>query len=545
MQRDLDVTRNETRESQCRVDSLKAANEHLKLQISKQNDMKNEYENKFERLKEEINGYHINDVLLKETCSLLEEQLTDYERLTNDLETQKIILVQENSKFKKNLETLKSNIQECEIMGNKEKTMREIAEKAIVKLESKISDIENERDNLVGQRDEYKVLAQKLNEQIAELSLKCGNLKDDLSQMKQLFDLAKKETQMIKEENSQHLSRVYELKELNMNLISDLQENSDQFKELKMRINEREDVNEMRQFCREREIKAEVNCQKIEESNKKKKGVYNKIFSLKRKENIPPNGIPVNYHELENQSKGERAKVKELMKQINKKITLFSPAFSTNSTEKKYNFKQTENTEHLKRNFPFQEITNNDSFSTVCNENLPKQFELKNSLEILSCCKNSIKNLLLNEPDIPERDTDYLHNSEKTLVEGWVKIADYTKFCWKRKYLKLMENNLYIYDDVPNSETKTISYLNLSERNDFLISKVNEMKIPGTSKNDLLPIIKIELNPTSYLPAQSLEIMTSNQLDRKKWLKSLLYVSKKTTPLDKYQSILKLEKHEV
>lgn len=86
----------------------------------------------------------------------------------------------------------------------------------------------------------------------------------------------------------------------------------------------------MRQFYQERELKAGSTCQqqtklidylqsKLEESGKKKKGVCDKIFGSKQKENLPPvnpNAMPVGYRELENQLESERAKVKALTEQL-------------------------------------------------------------------------------------------------------------------------------------------------------------------------------------------------------------------------------------
>ncbi|XP_043482513.1 myosin-11-like isoform X2 [Leptopilina heterotoma] len=405
LRRELDASLREIRENQYRIDSL---NKYFELKILKQNEIISEYEDKIEKLQKENNNCHVNDTLLKKACSILEEQLNDYEKLTNDFEKRENSLLEEKSKLQNDLRTLKSNIRKCKIVESEENTMRQIAEKAIEKLDAEMSDIENERDNLITERDEYKLLVYKLNKQITEISLKCSNLECDLSQMKQLVDMAKKETQIIKEENSQHLSKVYELKELNINLVSDLQKNANQCQALEMRVTEREDVmNEMRQFYKERETKAESNYTqqtnfKIDDYNKKKKGVYNKLFGLKKKENIEI-ATAVNYHELEKQLEIERTKVKVLMEQLlNTKISRLSSPKNVPSMEKKYNL--------LVGNVEEKNIVTVPIASSISKN-------LESSSECFSNSTSSPKTLTINEPDLPERDIDYLQIDQSTFID--------------------------------------------------------------------------------------------------------------------------------
>ena len=219
------------------------------------------------------------------------------------------------------------------------------AERNIEKLESETSDIETERNSLIAQRDQYKKLVQELSAQVEELSNKCGELECDLSEIQRVLEITKAETRVVKEESSQHLTKVHELKEANFVLMNDLQNNIDQSQDLRMRITELESIlEEMRQFYQEREVKAESTRQqqtklidylqlKLEECSKKKKTVCDKILGTKQKENIPPNGIgmPVGYRELENQLAKERAKVKTLTDQLLALKTMHSSASAPSS----------------------------------------------------------------------------------------------------------------------------------------------------------------------------------------------------------------------
>ncbi|XP_051160564.1 citron Rho-interacting kinase-like isoform X3 [Leptopilina boulardi] len=620
LRRELDATRKQVRGNQDRMDSFKAENERLKLQISKHNDTQDEYEAKLEKLQEEVNSYHVNNVLLKETCTVLEEQLTDYERLTNDHETRENTLIQEKMRLQKELESTEVNLREAKIAQNEEKTMRLVAERAIERLESDASDIEGERNTLSSQRDEYKKLAQKLNEEIGVLTIKCDSLECDLSQTRRLLDVSKEEARIVKEESSQHLTRLHELKETNLNLMADLQDTVDQSQELRTRVAELEGVmDEMRQFYQEREVKAGSTCQqqtklidylqlKLEECGKKKKGVCDKIFGSK-KENTPPNvgaAMPVGYRELENQLDKERAKVKALTEQIlttkTAKLTT-SPLKSTSprqSPEKKY---IDNSTDMMTRHLSLQRIKHNiphrfnislpmragkcsaclDSIqfgkrAAICSEcqimthlkcsvsvpatcGLPGDFARhfgkysRDSLNSLSSNGESVRTLAIDEPDKPERDTDYLmktnqqqknNDNELVTMESWVKVPGRGKSCWERKYLKLEGANLLIYEHQPSPGMVPINRLELTEKDGFIINDAVEMAdVVGTAKSDLPFIIRVEPNsPTTCWPTARLDIMALSQLDKKNWLKALKSLSN-TPKIDKYHTVLRLEKNQL
>ncbi|XP_033319772.1 citron Rho-interacting kinase-like isoform X1 [Bombus bifarius] len=330
LRRELDAARKQSKVNQDRVDSLSSENNRLTQIIAKHTEEIRELESKIGKLEQEIKGYELNTELLKETCTVLEEQLTDYERLTSDHETRENILIQDKMKLQKDLEATEVKLREAQTAQNEERSLKLTAERNIERLASEISDIESERNNLIAQRDQYKKLVQDLSEQVESSTNKCGELECNLSEMKRALDITKAETRVVKEESSQHLTRVHELKEANFVLMNDLQNSIDQGQELRIRITELESIlEEMRQFYQEREVKAESTRQqqtklidylqfKLEECSKKKKTVCDKILGTKQKETIPPSGtgMPVGYRELENQLAKERAKVKALTEQL-------------------------------------------------------------------------------------------------------------------------------------------------------------------------------------------------------------------------------------
>ncbi|CAL1673043.1 unnamed protein product [Lasius platythorax] len=348
LRRELDAVRKQMRSNQDRVDTLNAENRRLTQVVARHNGETTELESKVAKLEQDIKGYELNIELLKETCTVLEEQLTDYERLTSDHETRENMLIQDKMKLQRDLEAAETKVREARIAQNEEKTRRLAAEHNVEQLESETSDIESERNSLITQRDQYKKLAQDLSAQIEELTTRCGEMECDLSEMGRALEAAKAESRVVKEESSEYLTRVHELKEANFGLMTDLQNSIDQCQELRSRIVELENVlEEMRQFYQEREVKAEGTRQqqtklidylqlKLEECSKKKKTMCDKILG-KQKENLPPVGtsMPVGYRELENQLAKERAKVKTLTDQLliqKAKSTSFSMSAPTSPT---------------------------------------------------------------------------------------------------------------------------------------------------------------------------------------------------------------------
>lgn len=330
LRRELDAIRKQTRSNQDRVDSLSTENRRLTQIIAKHNEEKTELESKLAKLDQDIKAYELNIELLKETCTVLEEQLTDYERLTSDHETRENMLIQDKMKLQKELEAAETKIREARVAQNEEKTMRLVAERNVEQLESETSDIETERNSLLTQRDQYKELAQKLSTKVEELCAKCDEMETHILEMNRALEVAKEDSRVVKEESSEYLTRVHELKEANFGLMADLQNSIDQGQELRSRIAELESVlEEMRQFYQEREVKAEGIRQqqaklidylqlKLEESNKKKKTMCDKILGTKQKENVPPmsTGMLVRCRELENQLAKEQTKVKALTDQM-------------------------------------------------------------------------------------------------------------------------------------------------------------------------------------------------------------------------------------
>lgn len=74
--------------------------------------------------------------------------------------------------------------------------------------------------------------------QVAELQKKCGELECDLSEVRRSLEKSRAEARIVKEESTQHLTRMHDLKEANDALAADLQDSVDQGQELRSRVME-------------------------------------------------------------------------------------------------------------------------------------------------------------------------------------------------------------------------------------------------------------------------------------------------------------------
>ncbi|RLU24886.1 hypothetical protein DMN91_002977 [Ooceraea biroi] len=608
LRRELDAIRKQTRSNQERIDSLSAENRRLTQIIAKHNEGKTEFESNIAKLEQDIKAYELNMELLKETCTVLEEQLTDYERLTSDHETRENMLIQDKMKLQKELEAAETKIREARIAQNDEKTRRLIAERNIEQLESETSDIETERDSLIAQRDQYKQLAQKFSTKVEELSTKCGEMESQLVELERALEAAKEDSRMVKEESSEYLTRMHELKEANFGLMADFQNSIDEIQKLTLNIEElKTDMQRMQQFYKEKEVQAEGTRQqqtklidylqlKLEECSKKKKTVCDKILGMKQKENVPPisTGMPVGYRELENQLEKERAKVKALMEQmlIQKAKTMSAPASPTSPDDKRART-VTDISSSLSRQLSPQRLGHNirhrfgvglpmragrcavcpntiqfGRHAATCNDcqimthldcavsapepcgSFSKYYKShRDSDESISSIGDSVQTLAIDQPDT---DLQNVRSKESEVsAEGWVKIPGRSKSCWERKYLRLEGSCLCVYDHQPAAGMAPISRLNLAENNGFNVSEtVQHPDVLGTANSDVPFILRVESNSaTTCWPTSRLDIMALSQTDKKNWMKALkAFTSPSSYSANKYkryETILRLEKHQL
>lgn len=72
--------------------------------------------------------------------------------------------------------------------------------------------------------------------QVSDLQQKNGDLELELSEIRRSLEISRAESRAVKEESTQHLTRMHELKEANEQLAADLQDSIDQSQDLKARV---------------------------------------------------------------------------------------------------------------------------------------------------------------------------------------------------------------------------------------------------------------------------------------------------------------------
>lgn len=310
---------------------MNAENRRLMQTSRRHNEEKTELEAKIAKLEQDIKCHELNIKLCKETCTVLEEQLMDYDKLTSGHDTRENMLIQDKMKLQKDLEAAETEVRNARIAQSDEKRLKVAAERSVEQLKSEMSDIKSEKDSLMAQREQYMKLVQELNAQVEVLTTRRDEVECELTKIGRILETAETKLRVVMEENSQNLTRAHELEEANAELMNSMQRSIEQNQELRLRITELEGVlEEMRQFYQDKEVRAESTRQqhtklinllqlKLEECGKKKKTICDKILGTKQKENVPPTwgiSMPVGYRELENQLTNEREKVKRLTEQL-------------------------------------------------------------------------------------------------------------------------------------------------------------------------------------------------------------------------------------
>lgn len=181
------------------------------------------------------------------------------------------------------------------------------------RLQNELMEIKQSMALITNQLDEEKRKTVLLENQLSDNLQQIASLEGSSKNEKRRQEILSSELIMIKEESTRHLTMMYSTKEEMTRLRTEMEEKAILIDSLTAHINDLEDsLTELRVFYQHREVKSEATLQqytklidllqtKLEDSNKKKKSLSDKLFGVSKKENLPPiNVLPLNYRELGN-----------------------------------------------------------------------------------------------------------------------------------------------------------------------------------------------------------------------------------------------------
>lgn len=196
---------------------------------------------------------------LREACSLLENQVVEYEKINASFEMKHASLNSNTEKLIQDLCKAKEDIHEAKKNANEEKSLRLLAESKIKRLNEDIQCLQNECTSYKAQSMEYRQCSTNLSDELTVAEEKLSDLEaQSKSYERQIKDL-KMENKVIKQEVSDYLTKLNKVKEVNHKLNRQLEELKLDRMELSQKLNELERVLvEKSNYYKERELKSDA-----------------------------------------------------------------------------------------------------------------------------------------------------------------------------------------------------------------------------------------------------------------------------------------------
>lgn len=516
-----------------------------------------------------------NRKALREACTLLENQLIEFETLLDKSESKRAEMQTELEQYQETLVKSKQDVQEARKQYNEEKSHKLLAETKVKRLLDDLEHQQKEINSFQAENIEFKKYSNDLSDELNVLEVKLQD--QDLtikSYQRQVEDYVA-ENNYLKEENSEQLTFINSVKESNYNLSQRYSEAQLSIKALMEKMNELDALlNEKTQYINERELKAQSTIQqqtklidflqsKVEESGKKKKTLSDKIFGHSKKENVPPLSVALNYKDLEVQLAKEREQNKQLHQEI---IKLKADTFKKNENDIKLDAIRSLSVQEdiLAQIVHSPTSQKNDLYRQNSiqrmHHNIPHRFESKLCTKAVKCaqCSNQILlgrhmsvcrechvathtncgSSLPRTCGLPEEfalhyseSLNKIHSGssisinglkkEEINIEGWVKIPN-VPGGWEKHYACLTATTLCVYNEPPNVEgAKPIQALKLHRANEHgkVILEPVHSEIPVQTANSDLPfVIKVETSPNSTCwPSQCIIFMTLSIEDKERW----------------------------
>ncbi|XP_076331599.1 citron Rho-interacting kinase-like isoform X2 [Tachypleus tridentatus] len=303
-----------------------SAKEHEKEQSVKGY---NEIKQELAEEKKKIKSLEANITLLKSTCTSLEDQLKDYDVVTDTQEETIAKLEREKATLKKDIQCIEEEMKNLELSLSREKKARLENEHKLLELEEEQetnqaiwkAKIETAQEQLAYQRE----VSSQLSEQVSELERQLATQSQSLKQFHQKVTSLEEDNIQVKEEAAKHITQISSLKASNLKLTQGLEEALEKVNQSKDQIEELYNTAEITKVSHEHEkIKLQETIAqqtklidflqaKVQGLEKKKK----RFFGNKGRE-TGSSTIPLQWRELEGMLERERAKCRRLQEQLDK-----------------------------------------------------------------------------------------------------------------------------------------------------------------------------------------------------------------------------------
>lgn len=205
------------------------------------------------------NRFFQNLSALREACTLLENQVIEYEKINISFETKQAALNSNTEKLIQDLCKAKEDIQEARKQANEEKSLRLLAETKIKRQNEDIQCLQNECASYKAQCMEYKQCTTNLSDELTIAEEKISDLEVELKSYERQIADFKVENKVIKQEVSDYLTKLNKVKEANHKLNHQLGELKQDRMELSQKLNELERVLvEKSNYHKERDLKSDA-----------------------------------------------------------------------------------------------------------------------------------------------------------------------------------------------------------------------------------------------------------------------------------------------
>ncbi|GIY55189.1 hypothetical protein CEXT_373211 [Caerostris extrusa] len=532
----------------------------------------------------ECNKYKQLYSVLKSTCLELEEQLKDFEILVEARESTISDLNSKITKLETELRKQKEELKNSKNGAQKEEKEKEELLKHINELNAELdnqNDLhEAEMQNLQDNLSHYKKVVTQLEQQVAqhqkEFSL---HDKDAKGYTERIVTL---ESQLcdIKEEASRHITQISSLKSSNLKLTQALDEALENQKENQKNI---EDLYNELESEKAKHLNEKVKLQetisqqiklidflqsKTENMEKKKRPHIARLFG---KKDHPVQALPHRDVEklletersrcrrLQDQLSQARAEKMALQRQINNSassnseipVSPLSLAMHTAITASPRVPSETDSPVFaskelldkiikppgMKHKIPHRFTEIMCMRSTKCCACLDSVHFGRAVVKCQECSINCHPKCATSLPSTCGLPSEYMQhfksavqdhtsgNASKTIggrSEGWIKVPKANKQGWDRKYLRLVDDILYVFENAEDMDSeKAISIFDFcsGEAKMVVTSAVSATELPFAATSDLPYVLKLESFPfTTCWPQRCLYIMTSNFNDKQMWV---------------------------